>query len=145
MHGSVGYEPASWSLVFLSATTDSTSGWIKNDQGRKRVSQRTIRSIIKTFSVTCSVLPNSSAYGNQDMSTSEEEAEEYCRNSPYRCSQASCSSGFPSSQSACFSRQSSSRSSTGGMKKRESRKSLLWNAIRSLCMTQFLQNSMSLT
>lgn len=75
----------------------------------------------KVFSVTCSVLPSYSAYGNAEVSTSEEEAEDYIRNSPYRCSQASSSSGFPSSQSACFSRQSSSRSSTGGLKKRESR------------------------
>ncbi|PIO76883.1 kinase domain protein [Teladorsagia circumcincta] len=58
-------------------------------------------------------------YG-MDVSSSEEDLVDYHRGSPYRCSQASSSSGFPSSVSATFSRQSSSRSSTGVSRRRDS-------------------------
>ncbi|KAK6008984.1 hypothetical protein OSTOST_26119 [Ostertagia ostertagi] len=55
-----------------------------------------------------------------DVSSSEEDLVDYHRGSPYRCSQASSSSGFPSSVSATFSRQSSSRSSIGVSRRRDS-------------------------
>ncbi|RCN43712.1 kinase domain protein [Ancylostoma caninum] len=59
------------------------------------------------------------SYG-MEVSSSEEDLAEYHRGSPYRCSQASSSSGFPSSTSATFSRQSSSRSSAGLARRRDS-------------------------
>ncbi|KAJ1349382.1 hypothetical protein KIN20_004942 [Parelaphostrongylus tenuis] len=52
------------------------------------------------------------SYGMEE-SSSDEYLADYQRGSLYRCSQASSSSGFPSSNSATFSRQSSSRSSAG--------------------------------
>ncbi|VDM57118.1 unnamed protein product [Angiostrongylus costaricensis] len=52
------------------------------------------------------------SYGMEG-SSSDEYLADYHRSSSYRCSQASSSSGFPSSNSATFSRQSSSRSSLG--------------------------------
>lgn len=55
-----------------------------------------------------------------EVSSSEEDLADYHRGSPYRCSQASSSSGFPSSVSATFSRQSSSRSSIGLPRRRDS-------------------------
>ncbi|WKX88707.1 hypothetical protein Q1695_008380 [Nippostrongylus brasiliensis] len=58
-------------------------------------------------------------YG-MEVSSSEEDLPDYHRSSPYRCSQASSSSGFPSSVSATFSRQSSSRSSVGMPRRRDS-------------------------
>ncbi|XGW24421.1 hypothetical protein V3C99_006103, partial [Haemonchus contortus] len=58
------------------------------------------------------------SYG-MEVSSSEEDLVDYHRGSPYRCSQASSSSGFPSSVSATFSRQSSSRSSTGLPRRRD--------------------------
>ncbi|KHJ91257.1 hypothetical protein OESDEN_08882 [Oesophagostomum dentatum] len=81
-----------------------------------RAGPRTLRGSEQDIYCTA-VDPHS--YG-MEVSSSEEDIPEYHRGSPYRCSQASSSSGFPSSTSATFSRQSSQRSSAGMPRRRDS-------------------------